>query len=208
MGLKYEWLSLRSWSWRTAVVATVALACAALTGVVPAGAIPVPNANTDSSGTLNPLPHQMTEFNFLLGTFKCTVPDSEGLKDIETTRKIFNGEYYQQTATLYIPGEGTVAGIWTIGWDPVNHHFSAQYYDNVGNSGAGTSPGWQDGNLRILGNYVIVDISGGISGVGAGLHETGEDDFQVVGPGHYTDTNYSLKNGKLVKGGVSDCRQA
>jgi hypothetical protein len=208
MGLKYERPSIFKWSWRAAAV-VAAVVSVALIGVGPADAIPSPNTianRADSTGTFDVPAHQMAELNFLLGNYTCTIAPGE--TDQETTRKIFDGNYYQQTVTLHIAGEGTLETVWTLGWNPVNLNFVAQYFDNLGNSGTGTSPGWQDGHLKIKGTYVIVYAPGGASGIGVGLHETGYDDFQIIGPGHYTDTSYGLSKGKWITEGVGNCRQS
>jgi hypothetical protein len=204
---------IAKWSVLAAVVATALIASVALTTGGAAGADPVASAKaqqTESAAVLNPAAHQMSQLNFLLGSFTCSTAPYPGFGKLplyETTRKILNGNYYQQEDQVTFPGAGTFTAYWTLGWDPVDHNYTAQYFDNLGTTGTTTSAGWQAGHLTFAGQYVKVVTPGGVSGAGSGAKETAEDDFVIVGPGHYTDTGSVLKNGHWTAGGTDDCQK-
>ena len=208
---------LGKWIWRTSAVAVVAttaiLASLALTGAGSAGAVPVTQPKTNQARAtalvLNPPAHQMAKLDFLLGRYKCvTTPASGGgsITVYETTRKILDGNYYQQVSTFDIPGLGGFTAYWTIGWNPVDLNYIAEYFDNLGITGTSTSAGFKQGAIDFSGPYVDVLTPGGVSGVGKGMHITGKDIFTPNGPGHYTDSSNFLQNGKWALSSTADCR--
>jgi hypothetical protein len=196
-----------------AVVAMALVASAALAGAESASAVPVNHAKTsraESATVLNPPAHQMSELDFMLGKYTCLTapfPHLGRLTMYESTRKILDGNYYQMTVKLLIPGEGLFTAYWTLGWDSVDHNYIAQYFDNTGTTGTATSTGWQDGHLKFPGQYVKVVTPGGASGIGKGAQETAQDDFFIVGPGHYIDASSVLQNGQWVSAGANDCQK-
>jgi hypothetical protein len=148
----------------------------------------------------------MAELNFLLGSFTCATTGKTAI--YETTRKVLNGTYYQMEVSEYVPGKGRFIAYWTLGWDPVDLDFAAQYFDNLGNTGTATSAGWKNGQFVLPGRYAIVAVSGGAKGVGRGSPATSKDVFRIVGANHYVDDSYVSRNGKWVSEGGGDCRRA
>jgi hypothetical protein len=212
-------------------VAMALVAGVALTGAGSAAAIPVNHAEAGHTGThakashtgtdakagrarsmavLNPPAHQLTQLDFLLGTFTCItdpVPGTAQRTSTWSTSKILDGNYYQMSIRAPLPGQGTALALWTFGWDSVDLAFVAGYFDNTGTTGTATSAGWQDGHLKFPGGYVYVVTPGGVSGIGKGLHITSQDDLTIVGPGHFHDTTSVLENGQWTPKGGDDCRK-
>lgn len=206
------WLGISKWSWRAAVTAMALVASMSVMGSGTVGAVPVPHTQTEhskSTTVLNPPAHQMAALNFLLGEYKCLTTPAPGLGRVtiyETTHKILDGNYYQMLVKIPVPG-GTVAGYWTLGWDPVDQNYIAQYFDNRDTTGTDTSAGWQDGHLKFSGPYVRVVTTGGVSGVAKGGQTTSQDDFVIVQPGHYIDYGSRTVNGQWISTGYADCHQ-
>lgn len=195
------------------VVVMALVAGVALTGAGSAAAVPVTHAKTGqarSTAVLNPPAHQLTELDFLLGTFTCLTDPAPGAAQHTstwTTSKILDGNYYQMSIRAPLPGQGTALASWTFGWDSVDLAYIAGYFDNTGTTGTATSAGWQDGHLKFPGGYVYVVTPGGVSGIGKGLHITSQDDFTIIGPGHFHDTTSVLENGQWISKGGNDCRK-
>jgi hypothetical protein len=207
---------------RIAVV-TLAAGAAVITGVavitgiavaetVSADASLVSHATDLQDGAtthLAPPPHQLTALNFLLGTYNCAAVSAPGAKPVNatwTTTKILDSNYYQMTIKAPLPGGGTALANWTFGWDSIDFNYFGGYFDSTGAFGVATSTGWHDGHFKFPGNYTYVDVSGGASGVGEGMHLTTQDDFTIVGPGHFTDTITVFLNGQWTPKGSDDCR--
>ena len=214
MRLKYTWssrpgrLSIGKWSLLAAVVAAAIVATVVFTGAGSSSAMPATHAQTnqtESAAVLNPPPHQMARLNFLLGEYKCLT--GLGLTMSESTRKILDGNYYQMEIAIPIPGKGTFTAYWTLGWDSINQNYIAQYFDNMGTIGTATSPGWQNGHLKLSGQYIDVLKPGGVSGISKGIRITSQDDLAITGQGRYTDTSSYVQNGKWETAGTSDCQK-
>ena len=128
----------------------------------------------------------MQSLNFLLGKYKCILTSSLGAGSVtlyETTTSILGGNYYQMS--VEIPGK--LNGYQTYGWNPVNHDYIGQYFDDGSTTGVATSPGWQDSKLNFAGQYVFVEASGGSSGMGTGADVPETDSWVIAGPGHHLD---------------------
>lgn len=205
-------LGLAKWSVLAAIAATALIASVALGSGGSAGAASVAGGKTnqtESAAVLNPAAQQMSQLNFLLGSFKCSTAPYPGFGKLpmyETTRKILDGNYYQQVVKITFPGAGTFTADWTLGWDSVDHNYIAQYFDNLGTTGTATSTGWKNGHLVFPGQYVKVVTPGGASGSATGAKETAEDDYTIAGSGHYIDTSEILKDGKWTVAGASNCQ--
>jgi len=210
---QYEHPGIARWSFLAAILATALVASVALMGAGSAGAAPASHAKTNqakSAAVLNPPAHQMAELDFLLGGYKCLTapyPQYGRLTVYESTRKILDGNYYQMTITIPIPGVGTISAYWTFGWDPVDLDYIAQYFDSLGTTGTSTSAGWQNGHLKFRGQYVNVVTPGGVSGVGKGERLAAQDDLTIAGPGHYIDSSSDRPNGQWISTGADDCQK-
>lgn len=195
---------ISKWSLLGAVIAATIFATTACSSTPSSGATSANINQTDAVHVLNPAPHQMAQLNFLLGSYTC-LQTLFGLKAQETTSKILDGNYYQMVVKAPIPQLGTVIAYWTFGWDPIDHNFVAQYFDNTGTTGVATSPGWRDGHLKFIGQNIAVTKAAGVSGYGEGAKIESLDDLIITGSGKFTDTSRYLKDGTWISGGASWC---
>ena len=210
-------------SWRAKAVATAAIAGAVLvagvllvgavmlTGTVSADAAFVSRVGSLQSGQTGvnaPPPHQLAALNFLLGTYTCSAVSSPGAAPVTTTwttTKVLDGNYYQMSIKAPLPRGGTAWASWTFGWDAVDLNYIAGYFDSTGAFGAASSHGWQNGQFKFPGNYTYVITPGGTAGVGKGVHLSSQDDFRILGPGHFTDSLTALLDGQWTPKGSDDC---
>ncbi|GAA4468970.1 hypothetical protein [Phytohabitans houttuyneae] len=177
-------------------------------GVPPATAAPAQRPPRGSD--VFPAPQQIRALDFMLGRHVCRLPgDPTGpVRVTMDVRKQIDGHFYYAelrqflySATLPDPH---AMGIY--GWDPVAGKLILQYHDNWGSHGSGTSPGWQDGHLRFTGQLSQVAAPTS-TGVTTGFPIQLADDWQVIGPGHFTlSQTATLPNGSSVTASF-DCVQ-
>lgn len=195
------------------VAGALAVVGVMLAGTVSADASFVSRVGSLQSGTTDnaPPPHQLAAFNFLLGKYTCSAVSAPGATPVITTwttTKALDGNYYQMSIKAPLPGGGTALASWTFGWDAVDLNYFAGYFDSTGAFGTASSRGWRNGQFKFPGNYTYVVTPGGTAGVGKGVHLNSQDDFRILGPGHFTDTLTVLLDGQWSTKGSDDCRLA
>ncbi|MCA1217794.1 DUF1579 domain-containing protein [Streptomyces sp. 8L] len=78
-----------------------------------------------------------------------------------------NGKYVDVAVSF----AGGGIGRWTFGWNPLDEEFDVYYVADSGSQGAGTSPGWVEGEFTVTGRYTVVEL---------GRHKTVRDVFRIV----------------------------
>lgn len=163
-----------------AALAVAGVACAAALAVaIPASAAPSAAVSAEPTATDTassaPVPPQIKQLDFLLGTLNCVY--SDGTKLTARVKPVLGGTYVQMSIdSTNALGNETINGKWILGWDATDSDFISYYYDNLLNQGTSTSPGWQDGNFTLIGQYVLT---------GHG-HLNLKDEFVPIDANHFT----------------------
>lgn len=176
----------------------------ALLFAVPASAVPSAQPRQGHTDSLPP-PPQMRSVYPMLGSYKCadTPPPGVAPADLHVTNTKGLGGHYLETLVV-IPN--VVRGRSVMGWDPVNGNYFTFYWDDWGTSGMATAPGWANGRL-IFEGWTIQPFRPSPTGQAEGVRLNGVSTYQILGPGHYTDTVASvLPNGQTVEH-IYDCRR-
>jgi hypothetical protein len=143
---------------------------------------------------------QLSQLDFLLGNWKCTLTHvndpAHPVTQFYLVRPILGGNWYEMN--IYQPPDATrptaVVIRTVIGWNPLTSNFVDFYYDNQNNQGTGTSPGLQDGHVAFINNLTI-----------NGRSSTFRDDFSPVDGTHFIDHFSVLRNGNWVEAGLLEC---
>jgi hypothetical protein len=172
---------------------------------VPAGAAsPAQHQHTPVSDLLPP-PPQMRSLYAILGSYKCADQPPPGVAPQDlyvTSTKMLGGNYV--SSDVEIPN--VVRGQDIIGWDPVDGNYFEFYEDDWGSSGTATAPGWDNGHLIFKGSTIQV-LSPSSTGHAQGLRLDGQNDYQVLGPGHYTDTATTFLPNGTSSVHIYDCHR-
>jgi hypothetical protein len=185
------------------VFAGVLTVTAGLTAIfmVPASATPAAQSGPGHSANSDPLapPPQMSSLYPMVGSYKCDDHPSPGVSPstlYETNTKGLGG--HQLVSSVQIR-PNVLSGQAVFGWDPVDGRYFGFYDDNWGSSYTETSPGWVNGHLIFTGTIIQVEApsaTGHASGIDLGL----ENDYQILGPGHFTDSQtITVPGGKSVQ---------
>lgn len=139
---------------------------------------------------------EMKQLDFMLGDFRVEYTNltTEKVTTGEatwTTRPVADGRFHEITQRIPVPG---ITATWLIGWSAVDSAFAAFYYDDWGNHGTFTSPGWVDGHFRISGDSAVF-----------GARHSFVDDFTVVDDGHFTKQGFIAVGDELVPGDLLHC---
>ncbi|MEV6380911.1 NlmOI [Streptomyces sp. NPDC051773] len=139
---------------------------------------------------------EMKQLDFLLGDFRVEYTNftTEKVTTGEatwSTRPVADGRFLHMTQTIPVPG---IVADWLFGWSEVDSAFICFYYDDWGNHGTFTSPGWVDGRFRVSGD----------SAVFGGRHSF-VDDFSVVDDDHFFKKGFIAVGDDLVQGDEMHC---
>ncbi|MCP2170275.1 hypothetical protein [Goodfellowiella coeruleoviolacea] len=138
----------------------------------------------------------MEELDFLLGDFSCswvnlTVdPPTTGSAEWNTERTM-RGHFYVMDQTM--PGLKCKL---IFGRDPLTASFITYYYDNFGNFGTTTSPGWRNGVLVFTGEYYAF-----------GAKTVFLEEFTREGENHYVKKGFHLVDGDRVPVDIIECHR-
>lgn len=167
-----------------------------------------PTAQLRHAATADPLspPPQMRSLYPMLGSYKCDDHPSAGAKPtvLYLTNTKGLGGHYLDSYTEIRPD--VLHGRSTIGWDPVSGKYFIFYEDDWGSSYTETSPGWNNGHLIFSGSGDQV-ISPNSTGSAPGILLDLANDYQILGQGHFTDTQtVTVPGGQSVQHNY-DCRR-
>ena len=147
-----------------------------------------------------PVAKRMHDLEFLLGSFRCEwtivmdTPPRTGVV-MWSAERILGGHYVQQVQRM--DGPPRLNGHWVFGWNQVQNNFNGYYYDDWGNQGYTTSPGWEeDLRLKFTGEYTAF-----------GKMHTFREEFEVVDQDHFTKRGYVELEGKWVQADIIECRR-
>ncbi|MGX7673921.1 DUF1579 family protein [Plantactinospora sp. DSM 117369] len=147
-----------------------------------------------------PVAEQMRGLDFLLGTFQCEwtivmdTPPRTGTV-VWSAEHLLDGHYVRQVQ--HMEGPPRLNAHWVFGWNQVLGNFAAYYYDDWGNQGYTTSPGWEeDGKLKFTGQYSAF-----------GKPHLCREEFEVVDENHFTKRGYVHLEGEWVHADVIECRR-
>ncbi|MEO5876850.1 MAG: hypothetical protein ABIS86_19900 [Streptosporangiaceae bacterium] len=187
-------------AWRRPVRVTAAVFGAGLLSLTLSGA-----AGAQSKAL--PPPPQVKGLDFLLGSFECAYTPPPGGSPSVTytkTRRALGGHYYDTEVRIE---PGSLRGFASYGWNPVEGTFISQYHDDWGSSANYVSPGWKDGHLVFTGRLLQV-ITPSATGKAPGVWMDIQEDYHLLGRGHFTSVQtFTLPSGVTLQG-TSDCRRA
>ena len=185
------------------LVATLGLA---LLLMAPADAAPTAQLRHPPAADPLPPPPQMLSLHAMLGSYKCDDHTSAGVTPTvlyETNTKGLGGHYLDSYVEIR---PNVLRGRSTIGWDPVDGKYFSFYDDDWGSSYTATAPGWSNGHLIFSGSIIQV-VSPNPTGHAPGILLALGNDYQILGPGHFTDTQtITVPDGRSLQHNY-DCRR-
>ncbi|HET8659294.1 MAG TPA: hypothetical protein VFM55_09885 [Micromonosporaceae bacterium] len=171
----------------------------AMLGAAPAVAGPGAQAEPARKSEPLPAPPQVQALDFLLGSYKCVDTPSPGAQPAVvyvTTKRVLEGHYYESEVSIR---PDVLLGRATMGWNPVEGKIVSFYVDNWGTTGTSVSPGLVDGHLVLTGSILQV-ISPSPTGSAPGVRLGIQDDYQPLGPGHFTNLQtITLPDGNTIQ---------
>lgn len=139
-------------------------------------------------------PPQLHQLDFMLGTLNCTF--NTGVTMRAHLHPTLGGAYYQFDYISHeADGKFRMAGRWIIGWSTPDNAFEGYYVDTGGNQGTQSATGVVDGKLSFVGPVVLSDK----------VKLLAKDDYQIVGPNHFTVTSYVQIKGAWTFADSQDC---
>ncbi len=139
-------------------------------------------------------PPQLHQLDFMLGTIDCTF--NTGVTMRAHLRPTLGGAYYEFDYVSHTPtGAFRMAGRWIIGWSTPDNAFEGYYVDTGGNQGTQSASGVAGGKLSFVGPVVLSDK----------VKLLARDDYQIVGPDHFTVTSSVQIKGQWVFADSQDC---
>lgn len=165
----------------------------------PAGAAPAAQPRHPSVADPLPPPPQMRSLYAMLGSYRCEDHPSPGITPsvlYVTNTKGLGGHYVDSSVEIR---PNVLRGRSTMGWDPVNGRYFSFYADDWGSSYTVTSPGWDNGHLIFTGSIIQV-ASPSATGHATGIQLGIGNDYQILGPWHFTDAQaITLPDGRTVQ---------
>lgn len=172
--------------WRRRVTALVSAALLAPAATMVASGVQSAHADADRSAGKRGLVGPLSQINFLLGSWNCTLAvtppgaTTPVSNPVSLTVRPTLGGHWAQADALQFASESNPQRIEShqvFGWNPGQGNITTYYFDDTDGQGTGSSPGVQNGHFITTGTYFH-----------NGFLHLGRDDIVSTGPRHFTVT--------------------